>query len=467
MQAIRDEHEIIPKIERWRELTKLKLDLPRRAAAAALDRNGRLHTTFNQTTATTGRPLDTNPNLQNIPIRTELGREIRACFIAEPGNLLVSADYSQVELRILAHIAGEEALREIFARGEDVHTATAADDLRRRARADRPGDALEGEDGQLRDRLRALRLRPRRPPADPAGGGRRVHRALPRALPAVRQFIDETIACAAQEGYVQTLFGRRRRIPELRARNRQTRQLGERLAVNTVIQGTAADIIKVAMVRSHNALAEAGLATRLILQIHDELLFEGPDEEAERAKEIVCARDGGGGRAGPAARRRGGHRRQLAGGQVVRAPMDRGLAVILTALVGGLIALQAPINSMLGKAVGTWQAATVSFALGTVVLATIVLVAAGGFGEVGEARHLPWYYLTGGLLGAAYVTTVLVTVRSLGAGGVTAATIAGQLTLAIVVDQLGILGVEKQSITWHRLVGVLLLAVGTFLVVRD
>jgi transporter family-2 protein len=147
--------------------------------------------------------------------------------------------------------------------------------------------------------------------------------------------------------------------------------------------------------------------------------------------------------------------------------VDRGLAVILTAVVGGLIALQAPINSMLGKTVGTWQAATVSFAIGTVVLAAIVLIGAGGFGQVGEARHLSWYYLGGGVLGAAYVTTVLVTVRSLGAGGVTAATIAGQLTLAIVVDQLGILGVEKQSITWHRLVGVVLLAAGTFLIVRD
>jgi bacterial/archaeal transporter family-2 protein len=147
--------------------------------------------------------------------------------------------------------------------------------------------------------------------------------------------------------------------------------------------------------------------------------------------------------------------------------VDRGLAVILTALVGGLIALQAPINSMLGKTVGTWQAATVSFVIGTVVLAAIVLIGAGGFGQVGEARHLSWYYLGGGVLGAAYVTTVLVTVRSLGAGGVTAATIAGQLTLAIVVDELGILGVEKQTITWHRLVGVLLLAAGTFLIVRD
>jgi DNA polymerase-1 len=123
---------------------------------------------------------------------------------------------------------------------------------------------------------------------DQEEAGAFIERYLDR-FPAVRRFIDETIAFAAQEGYVQTLFGRRRRIPELRARNRQTRQLGERLAVNTVIQGSAADIIKVAMVRSHNALAEAGLSTRLILQIHDELLFEGPEAEAERAKEIVCA----------------------------------------------------------------------------------------------------------------------------------------------------------------------------------
>ena len=146
--------------------------------------------------------------------------------------------------------------------------------------------------------------------------------------------------------------------------------------------------------------------------------------------------------------------------------MDRGLAVVLTACVGGLIALQAPINSVLGKAVGTWQAATVSFVVGTVALALIALLA-GGFGDLGEARHLSWYYLIGGLLGAAYVTTVLVTVRSLGAGGVTAATIAGQLSMAVVVDQLGILGVAKQPITALRVLGIALLAAGTYLVVRD
>ena len=147
--------------------------------------------------------------------------------------------------------------------------------------------------------------------------------------------------------------------------------------------------------------------------------------------------------------------------------MDRGLAVVLTACVGGLIALQAPINSMLGKAVGTWQAALVSFAIGTIVLAGIVGFAAGGFGGIGEARHVSWYYLTGGLMGAGYVTTVLVTVRSLGAGGVVAATIAGQLTMAVVVDQLGILGVAKHPITAVRVLGVVLLGLGTYLIVRD
>ena len=146
--------------------------------------------------------------------------------------------------------------------------------------------------------------------------------------------------------------------------------------------------------------------------------------------------------------------------------MDRGLAVIVTALVGGLIALQAPINSILGKAIGTFQAAAVSFLIGTAVLVAIVLLAGGGFGDLGEVRHVSWIYLTGGVLGAAYVTTVLVTVRPLGAGGVVAATIAGQLTAAVVVDQLGILGVERQPFTLERLVGILLLALGTFLVVR-
>jgi bacterial/archaeal transporter family-2 protein len=147
--------------------------------------------------------------------------------------------------------------------------------------------------------------------------------------------------------------------------------------------------------------------------------------------------------------------------------VDRGLAVVLTAAVGGLIALQAPINGQLGRQIGTFQGAFLSFLIGTGLLLVIATLAKGGLGQVADARGLPWYYLTGGLLGAAYVTTVLVTVRSLGAGPVVAATVAGQLTASLVVDQLGVLGVEKQPITAVKLVGVVLLAVGVLLVVRD
>ena len=146
--------------------------------------------------------------------------------------------------------------------------------------------------------------------------------------------------------------------------------------------------------------------------------------------------------------------------------MARGLAVVLTAIGGGLVALQAPINSMLGRSVGTFQAAFVSFTIGTLLLAVIATLAKGGLGQIGEARQLSWYYLTGGLLGAAYVTTVLVTVRTLGAGGAVAATIAGQLTISVVIDHYGLLGVDRDPVSALKLVGVALLALGTFLVVR-
>jgi len=144
----------------------------------------------------------------------------------------------------------------------------------------------------------------------------------------------------------------------------------------------------------------------------------------------------------------------------------RGLAVVLTAIGGGLVALQAPINSMLGRSVGTFQAAFVSFTIGTLLLAVIATLAKGGLGQIGEARQLSWYYLTGGLLGAAYVTTVLVTVRTLGAGGAVAATIAGQLTISVVIDHYGLLGVDRDPVSALKLVGVALLALGTLLVVR-
>jgi len=286
LQAIRGEHEIIPKIERFRELSKLAqtyLD----ALPTWIGEDGRLHTTFNQVTAATGRLSSINPNLQNIPVRTETGREIRACFVAEPGNVLISVDYSQVELRVLAHIAGEQVLKDIFLRGEDVHTETAAavfdtapDQLtvgmRSKAKMVNYGIVYGLSAYGLADRLQI----------EQEEAQQFIDRYLER-FPAVARFMADAIKQAEDHGYVSTLFGRRRQIPEIRARNWQTRKLGERLAVNSVIQGTAADIIKVAMVRSHDALRAAGLKTRCILQIHDELLFEGPADEAERATDIV------------------------------------------------------------------------------------------------------------------------------------------------------------------------------------
>ena len=283
LQAIREEHEIIPAIEEWREVTKLKstyLD----AFPELIGDDGRLHTTFNQTATATGRLSSTDPNLQNIPIRTEQGREIRACFVAAPGNMLISADYSQVELRLLAHIADEPVLKEIFRRGEDVHTATAEAILggktdpgtRSKAKMVNYGIVYGLSAYGLADRLQIEQEE-----------AQVFIDAYLERFPRVKAFIEETIERAREEGHVTTLFGRIRRVPELRSRQFQTRSLGERLAVNMVIQGTAADIIKMAMVRARDELRAAGLSTRLVLQIHDELLFEGPEEEVAAASEII------------------------------------------------------------------------------------------------------------------------------------------------------------------------------------
>jgi DNA polymerase I len=283
LQAIRSEHEIIPAIEEWREVTKLKstyLD----AFPELIGDDGRLHTTFNQTATATGRLSSTDPNLQNIPIRTEQGREIRACFVAETGHKLISADYSQVELRLLAHIADEPVLKEIFRRGEDVHTATAEAILggrsdpgtRSKAKMVNYGIVYGLSAFGLADRLQIEKEE-----------AQEFIDAYLERFPRVRAFIEATIERAREEGHVATLFGRIRRVPELRSRQFQTRSLGERLAVNMVIQGTAADIMKLAMVRARDELRAAGLGTRLVLQIHDELLFEAPDDEVEAASEII------------------------------------------------------------------------------------------------------------------------------------------------------------------------------------
>jgi DNA polymerase-1 len=286
LQAIRSEHVIVPRIERWRELStliKTYLDvLPEQ-----VDERGRIHTTFLQAVATTGRLSSTNPNMQNVPIRTPLGREIRGCFEAEQGNVLLSADYSQIELRVLAHAADEPVLKEIFVQGEDVHTATASQvfqvapedidpGMRSKSKMINYGIVYGLSDFGLADRLNI-----------PREEAKAFIDAYLQRFPRVAMFIAETIERAKQEGHVKTLWGRRRQIPELRARNYQVRTLGERLAVNTVIQGTAADIVKLAMVRCHHALAQADLATRLILTIHDELLFEGPPGETAAARELI------------------------------------------------------------------------------------------------------------------------------------------------------------------------------------
>jgi DNA polymerase I len=286
LQAIRAEHEIIPKIERWRELSTLAktyLDV----LPGEVDERSRIHTTFLQAGAQTGRLASTNPNMQNVPIRTPLGREIRGCFEAEDGKLLISADYSQIELRVLAHAADEPVLKEIFVREEDVHTATASQvfqvspeqidpGMRSKAKMINYGIVYGLSDFGLADRLNI-----------PREEAKEFIDTYLERFPRVAAFMAETIERAKEQTYVTTLWGRRRQIPELQARNYQVRMLGERLAVNTVIQGTAADIIKLAMVRTHAALAASELSTRLLLTIHDELLFEGPPEEADDAKALI------------------------------------------------------------------------------------------------------------------------------------------------------------------------------------
>lgn len=287
LKLLEDKHPIVPLIGRYRELTKLDSTYLSALPELVDPADGRLHTTFNQTVAETGRLSSEHPNLQNIPIRTTIGREIRDAFVAAPGHVLVSCDYSQVELRILAHLSGEPALRDAFLRGDDIHRATAAEVF-----GMAPGDV----DRTTRDRAKAVNFGivygisdfglaeqlgiPR------ADAGRYIVAYLER-YPRVRSFIDTTIANATQDGDVTTVLGRRRPIPELGGRTVQQRQRGERLAVNTVIQGSAADIMKAAMVRADEDLRANGLSTRIVLQIHDELLLEAPEGEAGRAGEVV------------------------------------------------------------------------------------------------------------------------------------------------------------------------------------
>ena len=289
LRSIRQEHAIVPVIEEWRELSKLLNTYLGPLPSLISDHDGRLHTTLNQTVAATGRLSTSDPNLQSIPIRTDLGREIRSAFIAEEGHRLLSADYSQIELRILAHVSGEPKLREAFERGEDIHTATAAEVLgvdpakltsgqRSIAKMINFGIVYGISAYGLSENLEI--------PRDEA---QRYIDAYLARFPHVQDFIARTIEQAGQDGYVTSLLGRRRPVPEIRASNRQTRGFGERVAVNFVMQGSNADIIKVAMIRIARRLRDEGRGARLVLQVHDELLLEVPDVEVSKVRELVRA----------------------------------------------------------------------------------------------------------------------------------------------------------------------------------
>jgi DNA polymerase-1 len=287
LRTIRHEHELVGVIEEWREYSKLLNTYLGPLPSLISETDGRLHTHFNQTVASTGRLSTSNPNLQAIPIRTELGKEIRSAFVAESGHRLLSADYSQIELRILAHVSGEPKLREAFARGEDIHTATAVEVLGKEpaelTAADRSiakminfgivyGISAFGLSENLeipREQAQAY-----------------IDAYLAR-FPRVQDFIQRTIEQSKRDGYATSLLGRRRPTPEIRASNRQTRSLGERLAVNFVMQGSNADIIKKAMIAIHRRLRDEGRGARLVLQVHDELLLEVPDAEVGPVKELV------------------------------------------------------------------------------------------------------------------------------------------------------------------------------------
>ncbi len=287
LRAIRGEHEIVPVLEEWREYSKLLNTYLGPLPSLISQEDGRLHTTINQAVASTGRLSTSSPNLQAIPIRTELGREIRSAFVAEPGFRLLSADYSQVELRILAHVSGETKLREAFAAGEDIHAATAA-------------EVLGKERSELtKDERNVAKMVNFGIIYGISAFGLSENLDIPREeaqtyidtylarFPHVQDFIQRTIEQAERDGYATTLFGRRRPVPELKARNRQTRSFGERLAVNFVMQGTAADVIKAAMVAIHRRLREEGRAARLVLQVHDELLLEVPEVETSAVRDLV------------------------------------------------------------------------------------------------------------------------------------------------------------------------------------
>ncbi len=286
LEKLVDYHPIVEHILDYRKDTKLK-NTYCDGLGKQITENGRIHTTFKQTQTLTGRLSSAEPNLQNIPVRSEKGKELRRFFVASEGNVLIDADYSQIELRVLAHVANDETLINAFLSGEDIHTVTASQvfgvprelvtsEMRKRAKAVNFGIIYGIGDYSLSQDLKI----PKKVAAE-------YIRNYLAKYSGVSEYLESTKRSARENGYVDTIFGRRRYIPEINATNKNLQAFGERVAMNTPIQGAAADLIKIAMIRTDRMLREAGLKARLILQIHDELIIESPIEEAERAEAIL------------------------------------------------------------------------------------------------------------------------------------------------------------------------------------
>lgn len=286
LEGLRGIHPIVPAVLEYRTLAKLKSTYAD-GLLRVMDNTDRIHSTFQMTATVTGRLSSTEPNLQNIPVRQELGAQLREMFIAPPGWVLVDADYSQIELRVLAHIAGDEVMRNAFRNGEDIHTVTASQVFgippgevtplqRRHAKAVNFGIVYGISDFSLSNDIGVSR----------AEAGEYIRGYLEKYA-GVRQYMTEIVEAAHRDGYVTTLFGRRRAIPEIHSRNHNIRKFGERAALNAPIQGSAADIIKMAMAAVFRRLKEEALQARLVLQVHDELIVECPQSEAEQVKKLL------------------------------------------------------------------------------------------------------------------------------------------------------------------------------------
>jgi DNA polymerase-1 len=285
-----DRHSIIPAMLEYRVVQKLKSTYVDALPDSVVAETGRIHTTFNQLVAATGRLNSENPNLQNIPIRTDKGREIRRAFVAPaPDQVLLAADYSQIELRIMAAITEDPGLVEAFADDVDIHAATSAKvfgvslsevsaDMRRRAKMINFGLMYGMSAFGLAQRLNIARAE-----------ARAIIERYFGQFPKIKQYMGDTVLFARDNGYVQTLRGRRRYLRDIRSRNHAARAAAERVAINAPIQGSAADMIKIAMLDIDRELRERGLATRMILQVHDELVFELPRDELQQVTELVTS----------------------------------------------------------------------------------------------------------------------------------------------------------------------------------